>query len=244
MATISVPPLGMPPVPNRPVEALPRPRRAGSDRHSRRVGFMKVVLPGVGLGLLATALLWQNIVPSNRIVASGKIDPKNLVRQHEMYAPKYVGTDEKNRPYQVEAKAARLASAKSDMVLLDEPKANMTLENNQWVAMTAQHGVFNQKTRVIDLDGDVNMLHHANQSIYTFRTEKATIDTARGRAWGKRHIQVSGPKATIEAEGFEVEDNGQIVRFTGKARVVLYLDNQDFRDVSAGGDKPPEEKKK
>jgi lipopolysaccharide export system protein LptC len=237
---ITAPPLGVPPVPSSAASPAAPPRRAGSDRHSRRVGLMKIVLPGVGLGLLATALLWPSIVPSTKVVGGAPRDPATLVRRHEMSAPKYVGTDDRNRPYQVEAKAARLANARSETVLLDEPKANMTLENDRWVAMTARRGEFNQKTRIITLDGDVNLFHDAN---YTFRTERATVDTIKGRAWGGKPVFVTGPKATIEAQGFEVEDKGQIVRFTGRAKVMLYLDSQDVRDVSAGGNKPAEEKK-
>ncbi|MCW5771315.1 MAG: hypothetical protein KIT16_06740, partial [Rhodospirillaceae bacterium] len=109
-------------------------RRARSDRYTRLLGLAKIVLPGTGLAILAVALLWQDIVPS--AITKGAL-PKlgaEALRQHEMSSPKFVGTDDKNRPYQVEAKSARLASAKSDTVILERPKASITLENGGWVA--------------------------------------------------------------------------------------------------------------
>jgi lipopolysaccharide export system protein LptC len=215
-----------------PLGAVPRTgRRFGtriSDRYSRRVGALKVILPGAGFGLLAVALLWPNIVPP---ASTGRLLPRigaDAVQRHEMAAPKFVGSDEKNRPFQVEAKSARLAHAKSDNVKLELPKASMTLESGNWVAVTAERGEFNQRTQLVTLDGDVNVFHDAN---YVFRTEHATIDSAARTAWGNKPISGTGPKGTIEAEGFRILDKGQTVLFTGKAKVVLFLDKQDMRDA-------------
>jgi len=202
------------------------------DRYSRLLGLAKIVLPGIGLAILAVALLWQDLVPQ---VISGRGVPQiglEALRRHEMSAPKFVGTDDKNRPYQVEAKSARLAHAKSDTVILEQPKANITLESGNWLAVTSRGGEFNQKTRIITLNGDVHVFHDAN---YTFRTEQATFDTATNRAWGDRPVVATGPKGTIESKGFRIEDKGQTIVFTGKTKVVLHLDNQDMRDITGEG---------
>ena len=205
------------------------PRRSRSDRYSRLVGMAKIVLPGTGLAILAVAQLWQDIMPQ---AVSGKGVPRlglEALRQHEMSSPKFVGTDEKNRPYQVEAKSARLANAKSDTVILEQPKASMTLEGGNWVAVTSKGGEFNQKTRVVTLNGEVHLFHDAN---YTFRTEQATIDTTNGRAWGDKPVVAQGPKGTIESKGFRIEDKGQTIVFTGKTKVLLRIDEQDMKDMA------------
>ncbi len=209
-------------------------RRWSGDRYSRLVGLMKIVLPGVGFGILATALMWQSIVPAGTL---GRALPRvdaDSVQRHEMTSPKYVGADDKNRPYHVEAKSARLIEAKSDRVMLEAPKASMTLDGGHWVAVTSQRGIFNQKSRLVELSGDVNVFHDAN---YTFRTDAATVDALNKTAWGDRPVVGSGPKATIEAQGFRILDKGRTVIFTGKAKVILHLDDQDMRDIS--GEKKP-----
>jgi lipopolysaccharide export system protein LptC len=208
------------------------PRRSRSDRYSRALSMAKIVLPGTGLAILAVALLWQDLMPQ---AISRRVAPPiglEALRQHEMSAPKFVGVDDKSRPYQIEAKSARLAHAKSDTVILDQPKASITLESGNWVAVTSRGGEFNQRSRIITLNGDVHLFHDAN---YTFRTEQATVDTAKNRAWGNRPVVATGPKGTIESRGFRIEDKGATIVFTGKTRVVLHLDNQDMRDISGEG---------
>jgi lipopolysaccharide export system protein LptC len=204
-----------------------------SDGYSRLLTFAKIVLPASGLAILAVALMWQDIVPRAAIKhALPKIGLDSL-RRHEMSSPKFVGTDDKNRPYEVEAKSARLASAKSDTVILERPKASITLESGNWVAVTARAGHFNQKTRIIVLDGDVEVYHDAN---YTFRTQEATFDTVNNRAWGDKPVSATGPKGTIQSQGFRIEDKGQTIIFTGKTRVVLHLDGQDMKDLTGRPD--------
>jgi lipopolysaccharide export system protein LptC len=165
-------------------------------------------------------------VVSRRVVPQVGLEQ---IRRHEMSAPKFVGLDEKNRPYQVEAKSARLANAKSDIILLEQPRASMTLETGNWVAVTSRDGEFNQKSRIIVLNGDVHVFHDAN---YTFRTDQATFDTVKNRGWGDRPVVASGPKGTIESKGFRIEDKGQTIIFTGRTRVVLHLDDQDMKDMA------------
>jgi len=226
--------------------ALRLPRRSRFDRYSRLLGMAKIVLPGAGLGILAVALLWQDIVPQAISRRVGPAIGLEALRQHEMSAPKFTGADEKQRPYQVEAKSARLAHAKSDTVILEQPKASLTLESGNWVAVTSRDGEFNQKTRIISLVGDVYVFHDAN---YTFRTERATVDTEKKRAWGDKPVVATGPKGTIESKGFRIEDKGATIVFTGKTRVVLHLDDQDMKDMTGEGkgaknDKAPDATKR
>jgi lipopolysaccharide export system protein LptC len=215
-----------------PVPAYLPPRRSRVHRYSRLIGLAKVVLPGTGLAILAVALLWQDIVPQSITRRIAPAIGLEALRQHEMSAPKFVGSDEKNRPYQVEAKSARLAHAKSDTVILEQPKASLTLESGNWVAVTSRDGEFNQKTRVISLVGDVYVFHDAN---YTFRTERAIVDTEKKLAWGDKPVVATGPKGTIESKGFRIIDKGATIIFTGKTKVVLHLDDQDMKDITGEG---------
>ena len=48
---------------------------------------------------------------------------------------------------------------------------------------------------------------------------------------------MNGPKADIQAEGFRVKDKGKTVVFTGKATVLLRVDNQDIDAMTADGKK-------
>jgi lipopolysaccharide export system protein LptC len=207
-------------------------RRSRIDRYSRLLGMAKIVLPGTGLAILAVALLWQDIMPQAISKRAGAQIGIDSLRRHEMSQPKFVGSDDKARPYQIEAKSARLAHAKSDTVILEQPKASLTLESGNWVAVTSRDGEFNQKTRIISLIGDVYVFHDQN---YTFRTERATIDTDKKLAWGDRPVVATGPKGTIESKGFRIDDKGATIIFTGKTKVLLHIDDQDMKDMTGEG---------
>ena len=59
----------------------------------------------------------------------------------------------------------------------------------------------------------------------------AAAASVKNRAWGDKPVIAHGPKGTIEASGFRVEDKGQTIIFTGKAKVLLRLDEQDMKDM-------------
>lgn len=202
--------------------------RGAGGRYSALIGVGKYMLPAIGVTVLALALLWPDIMATTRNIAGGSRISADSVRNMEATNPRYVGTDEKNRPFKLEAKSAQQTPGNTDRVRLVEPKGQMTLENGNWVAVSAKKGEFDQKTRILQLEGDVVVFHDAN---YTFRTEAATVDTAKSSAWGDRPVKAHGPKGSIEAEGFRVSEKGEVVTFTGRAKVILKLDEQDVREM-------------
>jgi len=206
------------------------PRRA-RDRYSRFVGLAKFVLPGLACLLLLTAVFWPNFSGTKEHIertVKNSFSP-NAFRNFEMLSPTYFSTDERNRPYQLNAKSARQLNRASDDVNLVSPKARIRLEKGNWVSVSAHSGMYSQKKQLLSLSGNVYLLHDAN---YTFRTEKATVNLKDKSAWGDKPVYAKGPKAVIQSEGFRVVDSGKTVIFTGKAKVVLNLDKQDMKDLS------------
>ncbi len=206
------------------------PRRV-RDRYSRFVGFAKFVLPGIACLLLLTAVFWPNFSRTRQHIertVKNSFSP-DAFRNFEMLSPTYFSTDERNRPYQLNAKSARQLDQTSDDVNLVSPKARIRLEKGNWVSVSARSGMYSQKKQMLSLSGNVYLLHDAN---YTFRTEQATVNLKEKSAWGDKPVYAKGPKAVIHSEGFRVTDSGKTVIFTGKAKVVLNLDQQDMKDLS------------
>lgn len=216
----------------RPTSTSRRPR----DSYTRFVRLAKLLLPGVAIIVMAIALLWPNLQRTRKSVeASVKstiADTK--VGNFAMLAPKYFGIDKSGRPFKIEAKSARQHGPNSPKLTLTQPKGSMTLASGNWVAMSAKTGEYDQKTQVLILIGDVNVYHDAK---YTFKTSKATVDVKTNDAWGDQPVVVNGPKANIEAEGFRVKDKGKTVLFTGKSKVILHVDNEDLKGMTAGDPK-------
>ena len=211
-------------------EAADRDRAGG--RYTMFVSSMKLVLPGAAILLLALAILWPSLSRTGgNIAANVKDDLKSVrgqLRNFEMEAPIYVGVDDKNRPFKLRAKLARQASAKADQVSLVQPRANVTLESGNYVAISASHGDYSKTSRILKLKGDVNVYHDAN---YTFKTQEATVDMKKNTAWGNKPVVATGPQARIHARGFRVIEGGQTVLFLGKSKVILKVNNADLNQV-------------
>ncbi|HSE77275.1 MAG TPA: LPS export ABC transporter periplasmic protein LptC [Alphaproteobacteria bacterium] len=195
------------------------PRRFSALRSSV-VHLLKVVLPIAALIIAASVLLWPHLQPEERRiklkpVAVGIEDIENL----RMLQPRYMGVDEKNQPYTLTAEQATQDSGDSDMTELSRPKADITLENGTWVALTAEQGQYNKSTRRLELLGDVNVFHDEG---YELKTARALVEFDRGVASGSAKVAGQGPNSELEGEGFRLLDRGARIIVTGKSRLVLY----------------------
>ena len=69
---------------------------------------------------------------------------------------------------------------------------------------------------------------------YTVETAEARIDLKDGSAEGNKTVLGHGPAGTLRSEGFRILDNGQVVRFTGKARLVINANSAEAKDMVPG----------
>jgi lipopolysaccharide export system protein LptC len=217
-------------------KVLPNPfrtkrRNPNRDGYSNFVGWMKLALPTSAFLIIMLVILWPNFTGTKKQVANITRDSfdASLLRNFEMLAPVFFGTDEKNRPYRLRARKARQSKTKASIVSLEEPRANLKLDKGKGLIVSAKSGKLDQKKNVLQLRGNVNIYHDAN---YTMRTQLMTVNLKDREAWGSKPVSVRGPKAKIDAQGFRILDKGQTVIFTGKTRVVLNMDKQDMREIT------------
>jgi lipopolysaccharide export system protein LptC len=133
--------------------------------------------------------------------------------------PRFHGTDRNDRPYVLSAAMASQLPNTTNRFHLDHPKADMTLESGQWIALSANKGHYDKSVERLDLAGGVSLFHDSG---YAFRTESATIDLRGGTASGDVSITGQGPTGTIEGSGFRISEKGDRILFTGRSRVVIY----------------------
>ena len=134
-----------------------------------------------------------------------------------LVSPRYLGRDERGRPYELTADTAEQPSG-SNTVALTKPVGDMTLEDGTWVQLQAATGWFQRDRRLLDLEGEVTLFHDAGYEIHTAR---ARIDLDAGRAEGDDPVAAQGPPGTLDGTGFRLEEKGAVVIFTGPARMVL-----------------------
>ena len=215
---------------SRPGHTLPaasprRPRPASgwrprhTDRYSRRVTLLKRLLPVIGVALLAQVAIWPRLVPLLDSVRFG-FPVIDLREAHElrMLNPRYAGVDRENRPYVVTSAIGRQASNRDDLMSLERPRAEMTMHNGALVVVTAATAMYQSQAQLLDLFGDVNLVHENGTR---FVTNTAHVDVAADRAVGDDPVTGHGPSGDITAQGFRVIDRGNTIVFTGKSNLLL-----------------------
>ncbi len=182
------------------------------------VSIAKRVLPLAAVALLATIALWPEL---DSAADRGRVAFRRVVQAApdalRIVDPRYQGVDEQNRPYTVTASLAT-QGGNEDVVVLNEPRADLLLGDSAWVYLESQRGRFDRPTNRLDLAGQVTV-HHDDGT--QFVTETAAIDLAAGAASGDAPVAAQGPFGNLTAEGFRLFDRGQVVVFTGRARAVL-----------------------
>ena len=99
------------------------------------------------------------------------------------------------------------------------PKADIGVKDGTWLVLTANSGVYNQKIKVLDLKGAVNLFHDSG---FEFNTETAKVNLEQGIAEGKVPIKGQGPFGQLDAQGFRIENKINRIYFTGKSKLTLY----------------------
>ncbi len=212
--------------PHRLADLGPRSRRGGFGR-SRFIATMKYILPGLATLLLVAVVAWPEFSSDNdRFRIPQAVGPIGTSRPQVLNA-RVLGVDSQSRPFQITADTSALKNKDGrEFYLLEQPKADIVLEDGTWVALTAIIGEYEENTKFLYLVGDVNVFHDAG---HEFRTSKARFNLGDRSASGDDPVEGQGPLGTLQSEGFRIFDGGDRVLFTGKAQMFVYRSARDVR---------------
>ena len=192
---------------------------AATDRYSRWVALLKVVLPVIGVALLCLVSVWPRLPLLLESVRAGfpAIDLREA-RELRMVTPRYAGLDRYNRPYAVTAAVGRQVPDRNDVMALERPRAVMTVHGGASVIVTAATGVYQSQAQLLDLFEDVNLLH---QDGTRFVTRRAHLNVSEDTAEGHEPVEGHGPSGDITGDGFVILSKGETIIFTGRSSLVL-----------------------
>ncbi|MFV3128248.1 LPS export ABC transporter periplasmic protein LptC [Niveispirillum sp. KHB5.9] len=216
---------------NRPTTAR-QPAGGGRDpyAHSKAVRVARVALPAVAGVVLLTIFIWPLFSGS-----SDKSRPGPAQGDLELTQARYLGTDTGDQPFEIRAQRAAQQGGGRSTVDLSVPQADITLKRGTWLSVAADKGKYDQDNQVLALDGTVSFFHGSG---YELRTQEAVLDVKKGIAWGNRPVEGQGPMGTVEAGGFRVLDDGDVLVFTGHARLRAF--SAGDKAGTKGNDKPKE----
>jgi lipopolysaccharide export system protein LptC len=194
---------------------------AASQRaHRRKVFVLRLALPAVAVLIVCVVAVWAQwgAIEARFRIGFAQINPEdaNTLR---MVNPRFAGTNKSAQPFTLTADEARRARPGADVIVLKNPKGDITTNSGAWVALMAANGNYAQKKQVLDLGGGVDLYH--DKGLH-FVSPTARIDLKSGVAEGKEPVTGSGPSIDVTGEGFKVLDGGKTIVFTGKSKAILY----------------------
>ncbi|MGF1609058.1 MAG: LPS export ABC transporter periplasmic protein LptC [Kiloniellales bacterium] len=201
------------------------PRFSGRNAYSLFVVVLKVVLPAFAAALVLLVVVWPQLNPDDSRFRIGvtRISLSQAENLSMMNA-RYDGIDKESRPFTITADLATQESANADIVDLELPKADITLEDGTWLVLTAKTGRYRREAETVELNDNVVVFHDQG---FEVRTDAATIFLKEGAARGSSPVQGQGPSGLLTSEGFQLINRGERIIFTGKSRLVLYSESQE-----------------
>jgi lipopolysaccharide export system protein LptC len=194
-------------------------RSAG--RHSMVVRITRIGLPiavVVGLAALVTVTYFKPMQVFDKMPSvSGKLAVQGSKITMEL--PRIAGVTRDKRAYELTAETAVQDITKPDIVELQNLRAKMELQDSDVVVITAKSGTYNTKGDSIVLREHV-LVTSANG--YNAKLTEASVDMKKGNMQSDRPVEIKLPNGVLTANGMEIVDSGDIVRFT--RGVVLNLD--------------------
>ena len=201
------------------------PRLSGRNPYSIFVGWMKMVLPALAVTLVLLVVVWPQFklyegrfrirVSDISLEQAGKLTMLNA---------RYEGLDDKQQPFVLTADQATQSSENQNLIELEMPRGDVTLNDGAWLAMDAQQGLYNRDNELLDLEGDVVLFHDRG---FELRSQSAQVDLEAGTAVGYETTEGQGPSGSSLSEGFLVLERGDVLVFTGKSRLIIYPNNDD-----------------
>lgn len=194
-------------------------RIAPDMSHSRRVALLKRVLPAIGLSLMLLVAVWPRLAPLlERIRFTLPAIDLREARELRMLNPRYLGTDRQDRPFVVTAAVGQQVPDNANLMSLEKPRADLKAHDGAAVTVTAATGIYQSQAQVLDLFGNVRLVH---QDGTEFTTETARLNVANNSGQGDEPVEGHGPSGDVKAQGFRIYDKGDTLIFTGNADVVL-----------------------
>lgn len=195
-------------------------QRAGA--YSRFVDAMKFFLPAMA-GCLLLLIVYTSLTSEGPVWdLPDTADPED---EFVMKTPLMTGFDGKNRPYRINASEAVQDAEDPNLIDLVNVRGNLIVEEDGTTEMstdrmqvTADEGFLNSNNDKLDLKGNVVLVSDQD---YTFRTERAFVDFSASTITGNERITGESVMGNVEADGFDVWEGGNKIRFRGNVRTII-----------------------
>ena len=190
-----------------------------ASRHSRLVRGLRMAIP-VGVGsVVAVYVLASFFNPWNALSKLPSIGKFNISgTKITMDAPKLAGYTRDGRSYELTAAAAAQDIRRPNFIELKDIRAKVELQDGGLVNVTADSGVYDNKSEVVSLNHNVLVTASSGTEI---RLREARLDIRKGHIVSEQPVEVLLPSGRINANQLEVTENGDTIYFRGGVSVMM-----------------------
>ncbi len=204
-------------------------------RHSRRVRFLRRMIPFTCVVAVIGPITWGIVAPFARSLPDVKVGRASVSGSRiTMEAPKLSGFKKDQKSYEVTAKEAIQDIKTPTVIELNQLVARMEQERNSFARLTSDWGRFDQTADRLDLKGNVQV---RTDTGYEVDMLSARVDMKSGNVISTEPVKVRSQTGTIEADRVEVKDNAAHVIFEGRVKSV-FIQTDDQLSQANGAKKP------
>jgi lipopolysaccharide export system protein LptC len=207
-----------------------------ATRHSRRVRWLKIVLPA--LAIAGAGVFWatSRIIPSDlaTLISLAGIDPAS--NSVVMEKPQISGFEGTRRAYEVKANRAVQALGNPKVVTFEQIAAKIGMEDAGTATVDAELGVFDGNNDTLQLSEGIAI---KTTTGYWATFEEAAIDLHAGSLTSDQPIEIRTDQGTIRANGVEITDHGKRIAFLNGVSVT-YLPTGELAAAPVNTDGNPE----
>jgi lipopolysaccharide export system protein LptC len=115
-----------------------------------------------------------------------------------------------SRAYQLSADAAAQDLTKPDLVELHTIHAQVQMQDNTTMKMSAKNGLYNSKEETLKLENDIRL---SSSSGYSGRLSEAFVNIRSGNVVSDQPVELQMLQGKLNANKLEIVNNGDLVRF-------------------------------
>lgn len=207
-----------------------RKQKRRMRRHTRMVVSLKVLLPSLAAVLIGLVIVWPQLTAQqdegiSLIAAEAENDKP---QEQVMTNPRFFTQDDHGEPVNVVADSAVEIVNEDDenvrLIRFDNVRADILRKGDRFYALDAKQALYAQGGDEIELIGKVNLYTETGVEAETTR---AVLNLKNRKVGGDSRILLRSPIAVAEAEGFETDADGTIVRLKGKTKAIYYPDRKE-----------------
>ena len=186
-------------------------RSAG--RHSRFVRVLRIALPVAVVVAIGTYLVLTYYNPMAALARLPSVSGKLGVQGTKitMESPRIAGIGRNQRGYTVTAETAVQDITKPDQLELKNLRAEIEMADTDILVVTAKSGTYHTKVDKVTLREHV--VFTTAQGLNAKMSE-AVVDMKKGTLQSDQFVDFKLPTGRVQANAVEIEDSGEVVRFT------------------------------